>query len=30
LLDWQEDLEPQLNALLETRLQRFTPPRHGS
>ncbi len=30
LLDWQEDFEPQLNALLETRLQRFTAPIHGS
>ncbi len=30
LLDWQEDFEPQLNALLETRLQRFIAPIHGS
>ena len=30
LLDWQEDFEPQLNALLETRLQHFTSPLHGS
>jgi predicted nucleotidyltransferase len=30
LLDWQEDFEPQLNALLESRLQRFTTPIHGS
>jgi len=30
LLDWQEDFEPQLNALLDARLQRFTQPIHGS
>jgi predicted nucleotidyltransferase len=30
LLGWQEDFEPQLNALLESRLQRFTAPIHGS
>lgn len=30
LLDWQEDFEPQLNALLESRLQRFIAPGHGS
>lgn len=30
LLDWQEDFEPQLNALLESRLQRFTASTHGS
>lgn len=30
LLDWQEDFEPQLNTLLETRLQRFIAPIHGS
>ena len=29
LLDWQEDFEPQLNALLKRRLQRFTSPLHG-
>lgn len=30
LLEWQEDFEPQLNALLESRLNRFTSPAHGS
>lgn len=30
LLAWQEDFEPQLNALLESRLQRFIAPVHGS
>lgn len=30
LLDWQENFEPQLNALLNSRLQRFTAPVHGS
>jgi predicted nucleotidyltransferase len=30
LLDWQEDFEPQLNALLASRLQRFTSAVHGS
>ena len=30
LLGWQEDFEPQLNALLESRLQRFITPVHGS
>lgn len=30
LLDWQEDFEPQLNALLESRLQRFIASVHGS
>ncbi len=30
LLGWQEDFEPQLNALLESRLQRFTASAHGS
>lgn len=30
LLGWQEDFEPQLNALLATRLQRFTSAVHGS
>jgi predicted nucleotidyltransferase len=30
LLVWQEDFEPQLNALLESRLQRFISPVHGS
>ena len=30
LLGWQEDFEPQLNALLENRLQRFINPAHGS
>jgi predicted nucleotidyltransferase len=30
LLGWQEDFEPQLNAMLETRLQRFITPAHGA
>jgi len=30
LLAWQEDFEPQLNALLESRLQRFIDPAYGS
>lgn len=30
LLGWQEDFEPQLNALLESRLQRFITPVNGS
>jgi predicted nucleotidyltransferase len=30
LLDWQEDFEPQLNRMLETRIRRFAPPIHGS
>lgn len=30
LLGWQEDFEPQLNALLESRLQRFVNPAYGS
>ncbi len=30
LLAWQEDFEPQLNALLNRRMVRFTSPRHGS
>ena len=30
LLGWQEDFEPQLNDLLESRLQRFTAAAHGS
>jgi len=30
LLDWQENFEPQLNALLEARLHRLTLPIHGS
>ncbi len=30
LLEWQEDFEPQLDALLEYRLHRFTTPIHGS
>lgn len=30
LLDWQEDFEPQLDALLESRLQQFTASVHGS
>jgi len=29
MMDWQEDFEPQLNKLLETRLSRFTAPLHG-
>ena len=29
LLGWQEDFEPQLNAMLETRLQLFITPAHG-
>ena len=29
LLAWQEDFEPQLNALLASRLQRFTSAAHG-
>lgn len=30
LLGWQEDFEPQLNAMLETRLQLFITPTHGA
>lgn len=30
LLAWQEDFEPTLNALLASRLKRFTSPLHGS
>jgi uncharacterized protein len=30
MLDWQEDFEPQLNQLLQTRLNRFTSSLHGS
>ena len=30
LLGWQEDFEPQLNAMLETRLQLFITPAHGA
>jgi len=30
LLGWQEDFEPQLNALLESRLQRFIHPAYGT
>ena len=30
MLDWQEDFEPQLNKLLDTRIQHFTASLHGS
>jgi uncharacterized protein len=30
LLDWQEDFEPSLKALLDARIKRFTSPLHGS
>lgn len=30
MLDWQEDFEPQLNQLLDTRMRRFTASTHGS
>ncbi|MCC5789621.1 MAG: nucleotidyltransferase domain-containing protein [Opitutales bacterium] len=30
MLLWQEDFEPQLNEILEARIQRFTSSRHGS
>jgi len=30
LLDWQEDFEPALKAMLSARLKRFTSPLHGS